>query len=232
MTMANGLNQASRRYYEPLRAWFVGGSFGYTYGLSSRDSFSSSLSLMKTWSSNDNEVASANVSEVWAHRFGRRTGSWLGAGLSLTRFSQADGLAGVSVFPTFQLGVAHQATLGRGTLTFSASTYSSPVLDPLRALVDPQVGVSGGIDYARKKLSLGVSGNTSISVAPSGNDAGAVNSTQGQASVGYQLGELVQIDAGGRLAARSYQGNTEIPPSWAAFVGISFGYHLALTGRR
>jgi hypothetical protein len=229
---SGGLGEEGRADYPALRGWFVSGSTGYTYVFSKRDSFASALGLTKSWSSSNNEAAILNAAETWAHQFGKRTAGALNVGLNITRFSQANGLRGFSIFPAFQLSLAHQTRLGVGTLSFSANAYSSPVLDPLRALVDPRIGAGGAIGYTRKRLSLSVGGATTISVAPQAANAGAGNVSQADARAGYQLGELVVLSTGVRVAHKTYQGATVFPTTWGGFVGLGFGYDLVLAGRR
>jgi hypothetical protein len=229
---SGGLGEENRADYPALRGWFVSGSTGYDYLFSKRDTFSSLLGLTKTWSSTKNEVAVLNAAESWSHQFAKRTAGILKAGLNITRFSQANGLRGFSVFPAFQLALSHETRVGLGMLSFSANTYSNPVLDPLRALVDPRVGGGGGIGYTRKRLSLGTSGATTISVAPAVANAGAGNVSQAEAHAGYQLGELVLVSTGVRVAHQTYQGTTVFPTTWGAFLGVTFGYDLVLAGRR
>jgi hypothetical protein len=231
-SMANGRDQVSRQFYPGLRGWSLGGNTSYTYALSRRDRFTGIGSLIKTWSSNGNESATLGPSVSWSHQFDLRTVGTSGAGLNITRFSLSDGLAGFSVFPTFNLGISHQVRVGRGGLSFSATAYSSPALDPLRALVDPRVGLSGSIGYTRKKLSVTTTGGAQLSVAPAGNDRGAVNSTQGEARLSYQLGKLAALDTGARVTHQTYAGQNVVPTTWAAFVGLTFGYSAVLAGSR
>lgn len=234
-TFARGLDDESLKFYTPLRGWFVGANTGYVYKLTPRETFTSLLSVTKIWSSNDNEAATLFGGETWGHQFGKHSAGTLGAGLNITRFSQASGLRGFSVFPTFNAGVGYQARLGRGALNFGASAYSAPALDPLRALVDPRVGVGGFVGYTRKKLSVTTTASASLSVAPEGNNAGAVNASQAELRAGYQLGALSQIDTGARVSYQTYQTtpdqrDTVLPLNWSAFVGLSFGYQLPITG--
>jgi hypothetical protein len=231
MTAAGGRDDESRKFYQPLRGYFVGVNGAYIYPLSKRDSLLSNLSFTKTWSSGGNEAASLAANETWGHRFSLNTTSALGAGLNITRFTQADGLAGFSIFPTFQAGGTHRVRVGRGQLSFSASVYSSPALDPLRALVDPRLGATASIGYTRQKLFVLASGSTAVSLLPAG-QSGAVNAYQGEARAGYQLAKLVSIDTGARLAYQSYQGQTVISSIWAAFVGLTVGHSVTLMGGR
>ena len=231
-TTTNGLDDPSRQFYPRLHAWTLGGNTTYTYGYSKQERFIGAASLIKTWSSNDNQAAVLNMLLTWAHQFNPRTVGALGAGFNVTRFSQADGLAGFSVFPTFNLGVTHRVPVGRGGLGFTVGAYSSPALDPLRALVDPRLGVTANISYTRKKLFISTTGSTAISVAPDGNNAGALNFAQAEARAGYQLGDVTAIDTGARVTRQTYGGQNVIPTSWAAFVGVTLGYSALLAGGR
>jgi hypothetical protein len=234
-TMARGLGGDST--YTPLRSWFVGGGATYAYRFDRPNAFNSSLTLLKTWSSIGNEVATLAVGETWAHQFNKRSSSSLGAGLNVTRFSQTDGLRGFSVFPTFNAGVVHQTFVAHDTLYMAANTFAAPVLDPLRALVDPRVGVSAQLGYTHKKLFVGSSASAALSVAPTDNDKGAVNAANADLRASYQLGKLTQLDTGARVSYQTYQvataqRDTVVPLNWAAFVGVSFGYQVQLAGHK
>jgi hypothetical protein len=49
---------------------------------------------------------------------------------------------------------------------------------------------------------------------------------------GYRLTDWLLVDTGGRLAELQYQDTTTIPLTYAAFVGLTFGYAVPLVGRR
>ncbi len=230
---AGGLDAESRVFYAVQSGWFVGGSGDYTYRLTGRDAFVSSASLVQYWSSNDNKTTSLSGQETWQHVFGRRTSGALGAGLNITRFSQADGLRGFSVFPTFQASLGHEVSLGRaGTLGLGLYAYSAPALDPLRALVDPRLGFGASIGYVRKRFSLSLNGATALSLAPKDHDAGAIDSIQGDARVAYRIADLVEVDAGARYVQQQVQDVTVLPSSWSAYVGVNAGYLMRLYGKR
>jgi hypothetical protein len=231
-TRAGGLNDESRPFYPEIRGWFAGANAVYTYRLSSRDAFVSNASLVHFWSSNGNRTATLGAQETWQHAFTRRTFGALGAGLNITRFTQRDGLRGFSVFPTFQAAIAHQLSLWRGSLSLTLSSYSSPALDPLRALVDPRLGFGANANYVRKRFSLGVSGTTALSLAPEDHDQGSINSYQADGRVAYRIAELVEVDAGARYSRQQVQDITVLPSSWSAYVGLSFGYAFQLYGKR
>jgi hypothetical protein len=230
---AGGMDEESRVYYSVQSGWFVGASGDYTYRLTSRDALVSSASLVHFWSSNGNKTASLSAQETWQHVFGPRTSGALGAGLNITRFSQADGLRGFSVFPTFQASLGHEISLGRaGTLGLGLFAYSAPALDPLRALVDPRVGFGAGISYARKRFSLSLNGATALSLAPSDHDAGAIDSIQGDARAAYRIADMIEVDAGARYVRQQVQDVTVLPSSWSAYVGVNAGYLMRLYGKR
>lgn len=231
-TRAGGLNEAAELYYPVLSGWFVGGNVAYRYSLDSRNAFVSNASLVKTWSSNENQAATLNATETLEHIFDRRTQGSIGAGLNITRFSQPDGLRGFSVFPTFQASLSHQISLFRGLLSTGIYTYASPALDPLRALVDPRLGGGGYVSYTRRRFSMSLNGGAQLSLAPVDHDAGSIDSAQADARVAYRIAELVEVDAGGRYARQAVQGVTVLPPSWAAFVGLNAGYLFQLSGTR
>lgn len=231
-TATSGQDEASRKIYPKLHAWTLGGTASYTYLLSRRESFTGVASLFKTWSSSDAEAAVLNSLATWTHQFNSRTLSTLGAGINITRFYQANGLAGFSVFPTFNLGVSHKVPAGRGGFAFSLSAYSAPALDPLRALVDPRLGTTANITYSRKRLFLSTTGSTAFSVAPEGNNDQALTFAQAEARAGYQLGDVTLVDTGARLTRQSYGGQQVVPTTWAAFVGVTFAYDAVLAGSR
>ena len=231
-TTASGLDNASRRFYPTQQGWTLGGTATYTYPLSKHDAVASNASLVKTWSSTANESAILNATLGYTHSFSPRTTGSASGGLSITRFSDRSGLAGFSVFPTATVAASHIQPIGRGGLSFAIGAYSSPALDPLRALVDPRVGVNASIGYTRKKLFVTTTGFAALSVAPAGNNQGAVNAVQGEARAGYQMTKLASIDTGARITRQTYGGATIVPTSWAVFVGLTLGYTKILAGGR
>jgi hypothetical protein len=231
-TLAGGLNAESRLYSPTLSGWAASGTGTYNYHLNARDAFASNLSLTTIWSSNRNRAITLNATETWAHQFSKRAYGALGAGVNITRFYLADGLEGFSIFPSFRAALGHRTQLWRGTLTFSVNGYSTPALDPLRALVDPRIGAGASVDYSRKAFSVGGSAASTFSVAPTDNRAGAVNAGQAEAHAAYTVAQWVQIDGGARYFRQAYQGVAVIPPSWSVFLGLSFAYRVTLASDR
>jgi hypothetical protein len=230
VSQANSLDKGSQDFFPKLRSEFIGGNATYGYRVAKTDTLGGNLSLIKNWSSNGNEAATANAVAIWVHQFAPRTSGAVNAGINVTRFSQDDGLAGFSVFPTALLSVTHAARLAGGQLTFLASAFSSPALDPLRAIVDPRIGLLSSVGFTGKKVFVGASASTTVSVAPRDNDAGAVDSRQLEGRAGYRLGDSAAIDTGVRMTKQTYGGQTVIPTAWAGFVGVTLGHNFVLMG--
>jgi len=232
-TIGGGMDAQAQADYPVASGWQAGASGAHIYRLSVRDSFSTSLSAQQAWSSNGNVVTTLLGNEDWSHALGRRTSSTLGAGVSLSRFSQDNGLEAISVFPTFTAGLGHEELLARGNLSLGVVAYSAPALDPLRATIDPRVGVGSNIGWSRDRFSMNASGGAALSIADPANDAGAIDSLEGAFITAYRVSEGVLVDAGIRGAAQDFQDTaTLIPPSWACFVGVSFGHEFQLKGGR
>ena len=227
---AGGLTDAARLYYPRLSGFTLGVRATDTYRLSKRDNFNSTTSFLQTWSSNGNRAGTWMATEAWNHSFGLRTTSSLSAGINVTRFAQPDGTRGFSVFPNFQAGLAHQLRLGRGNLSLSILAYSSPALDPLRALVDPRVGAGANLTFTQGDFLASGTSNVAFSVAPVSRNQGAVDSAQAQGLIGYLLGDVVLVDGGVRFVRQAYQGITVLPSTWAAFMGVTLTLDARLSG--
>jgi hypothetical protein len=225
-----GLDKASKLSYPKSRGISVGADVTHLYQLWKRDSFASSLSVEQAWSFDDTNVLSVVVREDWRHKIATGAASTLGGGLSVTRFSQRDGTVGISIFPTFNSGIGYSVKAAHGVLSMSTGAYAAPVLDPLRATVDPRLGVSGELGWIRESFSTSLSGDAAISVADSKTDDNAVNSFNASYIAAYGILEGLVVDVGARGTALSFGGTTTIPPSWAVFAGVGFGHAFMLIG--
>lgn len=225
-----GLDKASKLAYPSSRGISVGADVTHLYQLWKRDAFASSLSAEQAWSFDDTNVLSVVVREDWRHKIATGAASTLGGGLSTTRFSQRDGTVGISIFPTFNSGIGYSVKLAHGMFGMSTGAYAAPVLDPLRATVDPRLGVSGELGWVRESFSTSLSGEAAISVADSKTNANAVNSFNASYIAAYGIVDGLVVDVGARGTALSFGGATTIPPSWALFAGVSFGHAFMLTG--
>jgi hypothetical protein len=228
--MGGALDEAERANYPLTRGTVVGVAAANTKVWSARDGFVTSLSLQQAWSSAGNRALSGVARETWNHKFDKRLSGFLGGGVSVTRISQDNGLVAISVFPDFATGLAYQRLLARGTLSFALGAYSTPVLDPLRATVDPRIGTAGSIGWSRDRFSTSLSGGLAISTAPKDANQGAFDSYQASYVASYQLADWFGLDAGGRLAKQQYQETNTVPLSYAVFLGVNLAYDIPLVG--
>jgi hypothetical protein len=217
--------------YTRISGWSVGASASHHYLLSRADSFVTTVSAQRTWSDNDNNVTGLAANEGWIHRYSKRTSSDVGAGLSLTRFAQFDGLVAISVFPTFSAGINHNASAARGGLDLNLRAFSAPVLDTVRATVDPRVGVGASVGWSRDRFSTNLSSSAALSIADGDNEAGAIDSASGSFSMSYNVMDYVAVDSGVRANVQQFRDITVVPPTWAVFAGVSFGYAFTLKGK-
>jgi hypothetical protein len=229
-TAASGMTDEARIYYPNVRGKSLGVRAGDVYRLSTRDSLNGSVSVVDTWSSNGNFAATLLATETLFHRFDARTSGSIGTGLNVTRFAQADGLRGYSVFPTVQASFSHQLRVGRGDLSFTLFGYSAPALDPLRALVDPRVGAGANATYTRKHLLVSLTGNAAFSIAPATQEASAIDAVQGQGVVSYRFGDALTVDGGVRYLRQGYGGVAVVPSTWVGFVGMTLGFDVRVAG--
>lgn len=229
-TQAGGLNDASLIYYPKTHGTSVGVDGQHTLLLTKRDSFFTTSIGQHTKASSGNLATSWITSTLWTHAIDRHLSSSFGAGLSVTRISQTDGLIAYGVYPNFQLGLAYQTKLARGIFSAQVATYSFPALDPLRATVDPQVGARGSLGWSRERFSTSLTGNGAVSIASPQANAGAFDSYQASFVNTFRCTDWLSLDAGGRVIQQQYRGDNIVPFGYAAFVGLSFAYPVALYG--
>lgn len=232
-TMGGSLNEADRVAYPITRGWAAGVLASHSLALTARDSFGTSVNVQQAWSSNGNRATSAVGNGTYHHAFHKRLSSYFGAGVSVTRFSQDNGLVAISIFPNLTGGMNYQRLLGRGTLSLSLGAYSAPSLDPLRATVDPRIGAVASVGWTRGRFSTSLTGGSALSMADEDANAGAFDSYQASYVASYQVVDWLGIDAGASLAQQQYQAVTTVPFSYAAFVALTLGYEIPLwRGRR
>jgi hypothetical protein len=201
-------------------------------GIDAQNSFTIDVLAQQAWSSLGNRLTSVNGNGTWRHRFDGRTTSQLGGGLSNTRFSRDDGLIAYSIFPNFVANVDYTTRLWGGQLSLNLGLFSNPVMDTLRATIDPRVSAASGISYARKRFSSSLTGTAAVSVAPDVNDSAAFDAYTAALSLAYQFVDEAGVDAGARMLKQQFQGNDLIPLSYAVFVGLRLSYARKLTGGR
>jgi len=227
--VAGGVGASAREDYPLVEGLTFGVSGNHVYTWGRPDALISTLSLRYALASNGNRVGGLFASETWAHQLGPRTLLSLGAGLSVTRFSQDTGLVGYGVYPTVLANIGHTTRFAHGMLTLFLGAFSSPVIDPLRATVDPRVGANTGVGWVRDRFSVNASSAVSFSIAGQ-KDRGAIDSVGAGAGVAYQLGAGFSVDSGIRAAWQTFQGTTITPASWGAFLGLTFVAQTPLSG--
>jgi hypothetical protein len=195
------------------------------------DTFNFDASLQQSWSSLGNRVTALFVSDRWRHAFDSHTATNLGVGVSMIRFAQDNGLEGYSTYPAFMAGIEDHRRLHPGTLSMQLTAYATPVLDPLRATIDPRIGLSANAGWAGKRWYTTGEVSSSFSVAQPGNDAAAFDVLSGSALIGYSLTNWMSADAGTRIARQQFQDQTTIPFSYTVFLALTFTAATKLNGR-
>ena len=200
-----------------------------SYSVTPRDAVTSSWSFQYAGSSTGVDSWVTVASEGWAHAFDLHTNGRVSGGLSMTRTSQPDGLIAYSIYPTFSSAISHATPLDRGTLSYGFSAGAAPVLDPVRALVDPRVNLLASLGWGRDRFSTSLSAGSLLSLDKQ-NTAGALSSASGALTLSYRLADALSVDGGVRTAWQRFEGQTTVPLSWAAFVGLTYGVSIPFNG--
>jgi hypothetical protein len=230
-TIAGALDEEDRANYPLIRGKMVGLNGTYLLRLSGADSFVTAIGGQQAWSSNGSEATSLFGTEMWAHRFNAHASSSLSAGVSMTRMPFYQ-FSAISIYPIFGASLNYGTRLARGMLRFGVNAFSAPVLDPLRATVDPRIGGGVNAGWSRDRFSIGLNAGAALSVADSNNNAGAFNNFAAGASIGVRLTNWLSFVTGGSLAEQQYRGTTTVPFSYSAFAGLSFGVGVPLYGKK
>jgi len=202
-----------------------------SYRLDARDDVATSVGTQYAAASTGNDAWFAVASESWGHALDPHTNTRVGAGLSIARNSQPDGLVSYSVYPNFAAGLSYSARLARGTLSLGSGIAAAPYIDPVRALVDPRVSVGGSAGWGTGQFSSSLSGGTALSLTQSGS-AGALNSASFSLGAAYRFGAALALDGGLRGFWQSFEGQTTVPVSYAVFLGVTVGLQAPLNGGR
>ncbi|MES1174354.1 MAG: hypothetical protein ABUL62_08490 [Myxococcales bacterium] len=201
------------------------------YQFTRHDVATTTLSVQYAGSSTGNNAWLALANEGWGHIIDRRTSTRFSAGISVTRNSQTDGLIFYSIFPTFNLSITRSAPLDKGALSYGTGVSSSPVLDTVRATVDPQLGFFAFLGWGKDRFAAALNANTALSLRQE-NSVGALSSATSSFTMSYRLGANVSADTGVRAAWQRFEGNTTVPLSYAAFIGLNFAAALPISGGR
>jgi hypothetical protein len=223
-----GLDRSSRREYPLVLG--ESAAVGVNHSLTRRDDLSATVTLSHAVPQNDDTWAWVGVGTgEWDHRLSRRTGTTLSAGLSTSYTRDRTGLEAISVYPTFGAGIQHTRMFARGPLGLSLTVSSTPVLDYTRATVDPQLGVTGAVAWARDRTTVYASVGSAISLE---DDEQSFNSITANAGVSYEIGAGFSADTGLRAAWQTYGEETRVPPSWAVFIGLTWDGAVTLYSDR
>ncbi len=199
------------------------------YRLTFRDDVTTTASIQYAASATGNDSWILLANEAWGHVLDKQTSSRVGAGVSMARNSLVDGTIYYTIDPTFLASLSHKSLLERGTLTLGIGTSAAPVLDPIRATVDPQLGVNASIGWSRDRFSTTLSGNGALSLTEP-NAPSALDSGTGSFVVAYRLGAGFSADTGVRAFWQSYAGQTTVPLSFAGFLGVTYLGNVPLNG--
>jgi hypothetical protein len=222
-TVSSGLDDSTRADY-PLVMSESGLVFA-THRLTRRDDVDASFVVQHARAPDDTVGWVSLLSATYHHRFAPLTNGHVGAGVASTLTQLPSDIDIVSIYPTFDTGITHATRVGRGMLSMHAEAASGPVLDLTTALVDPRVGIGAGVGWTLEALSMYANGTSALSL---NGDADAFNNITGTAGIAYALGAGFSVDTGVRAAWQTLGGTTLVPPSWAVFIGISWGAGIPL----
>jgi hypothetical protein len=226
-TLTTGTDRETRRDY-PLVTTESGSVFGgHAFNRRNRVAATLVITHAATPSGTNSWVAQANA--AFDHRFAPRTTGTVGAGISGSHTHEPSGLGVASIYPTFTAGIVHAARFRRGALELHLNATSAPFLDVTTARVDPRVQITAGLGWGYDEFSVTANGTTALSLE---DDADAFSSLSADLTLAYALGAGFSADAGVRTAWQRFGETTLVPPSWAAFVGISWAAAVPLKRNR
>jgi hypothetical protein len=226
-TVSSGLDDATRADYPLVTSESALGFV--THRLSRRDTVDGSIVIQHAAAPDDTVAWVTTLGATYHHQFGPRTDSHAGLGLASTLTQLPTDVDIVSIYPTFNTGVAHWERVGRSMLSMHAEASSGPVLDYYTALVDPRIGIGTGVTWSLEDWSMYASASSSIST---NGDADAFNNINGNAGMTYAIGAGFSVNTGIRAAWQTLGDVTLVPPSWAVFVGVSWGAAIPIRRRQ
>jgi hypothetical protein len=95
------------------------------------------------------------------------------------------------------------------------------VLDSTASVLDPRVSLTAGARYTKDRFAVYLNVDSVLSLTP--NDEGALSAVGALLGTSYDLGAGFAIDGGVRGAWQQFEGSDLIPPSYAVFIGLSWG---------
>jgi len=197
------------------------------YQLNHADNVTSSLGTQFAHASTGDNGWFLAATESFGHLFDARTTGRVGGGVSLSRNSRSDGLVSYSIYPDFAAFISHTTPQKDGAFTYGAAVTAAPVLDPVRATVDPRLSSSLFAGWGYGRFTTSVAGGSAISLA-SRDDQGALNSLFVTLGANVRLVDAVSLNTGVRAFWQSFQGKTSVPATYAGFLGLTFGAFVPL----
>jgi hypothetical protein len=166
----------------------------------------------------------------YGYAFTRRTSGELAGRLSGSRLPARSGaFVQYNVYPGFSASISSFSVVGRGRATFTASAASAPQMDLVVLAIDPRVTIDAGTSYELRRFSASLVIGSALSTAGEGS-AGSLRSVTGQLGAGYQITEFLSVRSGVRAAWQTFEGETAIPLTYAAFLGLTIGFAIPITG--
>jgi hypothetical protein len=213
----------SKRLYPMFYGPHVGAAYGYQLSSADRIIASSRAEYLST--SGGGRFATVAIETGYSHQFNSHFRAGASVGLAYARIEDSEGNVTASLYPTFGLGsgaaLSYETRLAGGRLSLNAAAGYAPALDSTTAALDPRINAFTGARFIRRRLIVYTTGSGIFSLKP--NDQGALNSVTAAFGAGYDLGAGFGVDAGVRAAWQSFQGSQTIPPTYAFFVGLSWG---------
>jgi hypothetical protein len=192
------------------RAWRVQSTLIAQYA-------SSPVTLATPYSTN---TVLAQATELAEYRFDPLSRVQGSAGLSVNRFEQSNGLIGYTILPSLLADVLTSSAVGGGMLQLGGTIGGRPVLDPLTATVDPRVTLGALTAWTRDTLTLSANANVTRSLGGADNRA-KLDAFTAVSRIAWQASEAFLVDAGVRTAWQTFNGETLVSPTWAAFAGVT-----------
>jgi hypothetical protein len=226
--LTGAVDADARMYYPVVKG--PRGLVSAVYRLTRQDSVTTGLTGQYA-ASNGNDAWLAFATETWTHQFDTRTSASLGAGISVTRNTQPDGLIYYDIYPNFVTGITHVSLLGRSLLSFGVNVASMPFVDPVFGTVDPRVTFGAFVGFTHDRFATTLTAASALSRAAGGN-AESVNSLSASYAASYRVSDAFAVDGGLRAFWQSLNGLTTIPFNVAAYVGVTFGAQSRLNSGR
>lgn len=232
--VSGGIDEASRRVYPLVQTPRAFLSLSRNFGR--RDTLTGMLASEYAFTSNSANdfwawVTTASVG--WSHNFTPEIRVSLDAGVAVAWYTLGDGRVALQIYPVIgsgagsRVGVSFRDRIAGGLMVITLAASASPYINPTPPLaVDPRLGVSSGLAWTRKKFTLGANLYSGISLSTDPKDA--LNSIGFSADAAYAIGSGLSANAGFGAGWQAFSGETVVPPTYTAFVGLTWAAALPL----